>query len=321
MIIVTGGAGFIGSVLIHELNQAGRSDIIVVDRFEDDDKWLNLRSLKFERFIHADEFFDLLDTVELENVEAIYHMGAISSTTERDMDLLFKNNVEYSQMLITLAADFDIPICYASSAATYGDGEKGYDDGNILGLKPLNPYGYSKKLVDDWIINQEFKNSWYGVKFFNVYGPNEYHKTKMCSVVYQAFKQITESGKMKLFKSHRDDYKDGEQLRDFVYVKDVCKAMLGLIDKKAESGIYNLGTGQARTFLDLTKATFKAMGIEEKIEFIDMPESLRDQYQYYTQANMDKFKKALPEFAFLSLEQGVADYVENHLLKQRYLES
>lgn len=321
MIIVTGGAGFIGSVLIHELNQAGRSDIIVVDRFEQDDKWLNLRSLKFDRFIHADEFFDLLDTIQLENVEAIYHMGAISSTTERDMDLLYKNNVEYSQLLLTIASDFEIPICYASSAATYGDGEQGYDDNQISKLKPLNPYGYSKQLVDEWTIKQEFKNPWYGVKFFNVYGPNEYHKTNMCSVVYQAYKQITATGKMKLFKSHRDDYKDGEQLRDFVYVKDVCKAMVELIKNKVESGIYNLGTGQARSFLDLTKATFKAMDKKENIEFIDMPESLRDQYQYYTQANMNKLKNALPDFKFLSLEDGVSDYVQNHLLKEKYLES
>jgi ADP-L-glycero-D-manno-heptose 6-epimerase len=242
------------------------------------------------------------------------------------MDFLYKNNTEYSNRLLTLAAEKNIPIVYASSAATYGAGEQGYfdDHAGMSSLKPLNKYGYSKQLTDEWILKQKKKPKvWFGVKFFNVFGPHEYHKGKMSSVVYQSFNQIKDVGEVKLFKSHRQDYKDGEQLRDFVYVKDVVKAMVELIaagvKKPAISGIYNLGTGEARSFHDLVKATFKAMEKKPKITFIDMPGELRNQYQYYTQAEMAKFKRALPKFKFMKLEDAVSDYVTKHLMKEPYM--
>lgn len=242
------------------------------------------------------------------------------------MDFLYKNNTEFTNKLLSLAADKNIPIIYASSAATYGAGEHGYFDDHegIKKLKPLNKYGYSKQLSDEWILKQKKKPKvWFGVKFFNVFGPHEYHKGKMSSVVFQSFNQIKEKGEVKLFKSHHADYKHGEQLRDFVYVKDVVKVMIDLIaagtKKPALSGIYNLGTGEARSFHDLVKATFKAMGQKPKIVFIDMPLELRDQYQYFTQAEMAKLKRALPKFKFTKLEDAVTDYVGNYLMKEKYL--
>lgn len=318
MILVTGGAGFIGSVLVKELNNIGREDILIVDRLESDDKWKNLRSLKFITYIHADELFELEDDL-WDQIDSIYHMGACSATTERNMDYLWVNNVEYSQNLYNIATSRNIPIAYASSAATYGDGELGYSDDHdqIDHYRPLNGYGYSKQVVDQWILRRESKpDYWYGIKFFNVFGPNEYHKGDMRSLVHKAYGQINDTGKVKLFKSHRDDFKDGEQLRDFVYVKDVVRGMIMLMDQKVpgSSGIYNMGTGQCRSFLDLMRATFKAMGKNENIEFIDMPESIRNQYQYYTQAEMSKFKKVFPEFQFTSLEEAVNDYVTQYLM-------
>jgi len=323
MIIVTGAAGFIGSCLVRELNKLGREDIICVDRLESDDKWFNLRGLKYSEYIHADEFIDpdTIYSIFEEGVEAVYHMGACSSTTERDIDYLMYNNVDYSKIIFQVCTDFNTTLCYASSAATYGDGEQGYDDdeSKLRSLLPLNAYGYSKQLVDEWALKLDATpERWYGVKFFNVYGPNEYHKEKMSSVVYQAYNQINETGKMKLFKSYKDNFKDGEQLRDFVYVKDVVNAMISLVNDShdGENGIYNLGTGKARSFHDLTKATFNAIDKKPNIEFIEMPDSLKDQYQYFTEANMDKFKKAFPKFEFYSLEDGVSDYVKNHLLQK-----
>ena len=320
MYVITGAAGFIGSCLVKALNDKGIEDIICVDRFRDKDKWLNLRGLKYYRFIHADDFIqpEMLDDLFEKDIKAVFHMGACSTTTERDVDYLMQNNVEYSQILFSYCTEFDIPICYASSAATYGAGELGYDDdeSKIDQLLPLNAYGYSKQLVDEWVLKQKkVPSRWYGVKFFNVYGPNEEHKGSQRSVVSQAFKQINETGKMKLFKSYHDNYKDGEQLRDFVYAKDVVVAMLSLIelDHNGKSGIYNLGTGKARSFKDLVVATFEAMGKPVDIEFVEMPEALKNQYQYYTQANMEKLNKALPDFHFHSLEAGVKDYVQNHL--------
>lgn len=329
MIIITGAAGFIGSALVKKFNDLGKKDLILVDRMRDGKKWMNLRGLKFYEFVHADEFIesDILSSIFDEGVEAIYHMGACSSTTEKNVDYLMKNNVEYTQILFRYATEYNVPICYASSAATYGDGELGYNDDEemIYKLMPLNAYGYSKQLVDEWVLKQErVPDQWYGVKFFNVYGPNEYHKGSMSSVVYQAFNQIKDVGFVKLFKSYKEGYKNGEQLRDFVYVKDVVDAMISLIhyDHEGKSGIYNLGTGKARSFLDLVKTTFKAMGIKEKIEFIEMPENLRDQYQYFTEAKMDKLHKALPHLKFHSLEEGIEDYVKNHLnTKDPYLRS
>lgn len=320
MILVTGGAGFIGSVLVKELNDGGREDIIIVDRLESDDKWRNIQKLSFLDYVHADELFSMDDSF-WDQITQIYHIGACSSTTERDMDFLWKNNIEYSKILFEFATARDIPMLYASSAATYGSGDEGYfdDHAKINSLRALNGYGYSKQVVDQWVLRRESKPSfWFGLKFFNVFGPNEYHKGEMRSLVHKAYGQINETGKVKLFKSHRDDFKDGEQLRDFIYVKDVVKGMLHLMEQKVpgSSGIYNMGTGKARSFLDLVKATFSAMGVEEKVEFIDMPESIRDQYQYYTQAEMKRFLKVFPEFKFMTLEEGVGDYVTNYLMTE-----
>lgn len=320
MILITGGAGFIGSVLAKTLNHLGHTDLVIVDKLEDSVKWKNLRGIKYLDYIHADELFagdydDLIAETDL-----IFHMGACSATTEKNMDFLMKNNVAYTQALFRFAATKNIPFIYASSAATYGEGELGYSDAHekIPALMPLNPYGYSKQLVDEWILKEEKKpDHWFGLKFFNVYGPNEYHKEDMRSLVHKSFEQIKSSGSVKLFKSHRPDFKDGEQLRDFIYVKDVVRVMIELADpeKFGFSGIYNLGTGKARSFHDLVKATFQAMNVTPKIEFIDMPESIRNQYQYYTQAEMAKLHQALPGFEFTSLEDGVRDYVQNYLMQ------
>ncbi len=320
MILVTGAAGFIGSVIVHELNARGEDDLLLCDHFENGDKWKNLRGLKFDSFVTVENLFTHPIWKKVGGVKAIYHMGACSDTTEVNMDFLYKNNTEFTNKLLILAAAKNIPIVYASSAATYGAGEQGYVDDHkgIPNLQPLNKYGYSKQLSDEWILKQTKKPKvWFGVKFFNVFGPQEYHKGKMSSVVYQSFNQIKDVGEVKLFKSHRAEYKDGEQLRDFVYVKDVVRAMIELIDagkkKPALSGIYNLGTGEARSFHDLVKATFSGMDVEPKIRFIDMPHELRNQYQYFTQADMTKFRKALPKFKFMKLEDAVSDYVKNHL--------
>lgn len=320
MILVTGAAGFIGSVIVHELNNKGITDLLLCDHFGTDERWKNLRKLKYDSFVQVEDLFHHPIWSKKNGIKAIYHMGACSDTTELDMDFLYENNTEFTNVLLTLAAQKNIPIVYASSAATYGAGDEGYSDDHKLipKLRPLNKYGYSKQLSDEWILKQTKKPKvWFGVKFFNVFGPNEYHKGKMSSVVYQSFNQIKDVGSVKLFKSHRPDYKDGEQLRDFVYVKDVVRAMIGLIEagkkKPTLSGIYNLGTGKARSFHDLVKGTFKAMNINPKIEFIDMPQELQGQYQYFTQAEMGKLKKALPKFQFMSLEDAISDYVKNHL--------
>jgi ADP-L-glycero-D-manno-heptose 6-epimerase len=323
MILITGAAGFIGSVIVQHLNEKGHSNLLICDHFETGEKWKNLRGLKFDSFVQVEDLFDHPVWKRPGGLKAIYHMGACSDTTELDMDFLYQNNTEFSNKLLALAAQKNIPIVYASSAATYGAGEQGYSDDHkgIPALNPLNKYGYSKQLTDEWILRQKKKPKvWFGVKFFNVFGPNEYHKGKMSSVVFQSFNQINSVGEVKLFKSHRPDYKDGEQLRDFVYVKDVVRAMIELIEvgkkKPSLSGIYNLGTGKARSFHDLAKATFKAMDKKAQIQFIDMPMELRNQYQYFTQADMGKLKKALPKFKFMDLEVAIDDYVRNHLATQ-----
>jgi ADP-L-glycero-D-manno-heptose 6-epimerase len=320
MILVTGAAGFIGSVIVKELNARGVFDLLLCDHFESGDKWKNLRNSKFDSFVPIEDLFNHPIWKKERAIQAIFHMGACSDTTELDMDFLYKNNTQFTNQLLALAAAKNIPIIYASSAATYGAGEQGYSDEHksIFKLKPLNKYGYSKQLSDEWILKQKKKPKvWFGVKFFNVFGPNEYHKGKMSSVVYQSFNQINDVGFVKLFKSHREDYKDGEQLRDFVYVKDVVRAMIELLDagkkKPSLSGIYNLGTGEARSFHDLVKATFRAMDKEPNIQFIDMPTELRAQYQYFTQAQMGKLKLALPKFKFMRLEDAIEDYVRHHL--------
>ena len=319
MIIVTGGAGFIGCALIHELNKMGREDIIVVDRCDDIKSNFNLSSISYTEFIDADEFVkNRLD--EKLGAEVIFHMGACSSTLERNLDYLRKNNVEYTQSLWGFCEKHNIPYLYASSAATYGDGENGYDDDHekVSELKPLNPYGDSKQQFDLWALKQtRCPELWFGLKFFNVFGPYEYHKGEMRSVVHKAYGQINESGFVRLFKSHRPDFKDGEQLRDFVYVKDVCQAMIIMWKngKDEQSGIYNMGTGVARSFKDLVTSTFVSMGVKPNIEYFDMPENIRGQYQYFTEANMKKFQTEFSEMKFHSLEEAVDDYVKNHLLK------
>jgi ADP-L-glycero-D-manno-heptose 6-epimerase len=322
MILVTGGAGFIGSVLVHELNKLGETEIIIVDRLEKSIKWKNLRGVKFKEYIHADDLFsgDYDDLIA--ETDIIYHMGACSSTTELDMDFLMKNNVQYTKALFNFAATKNIPIIYASSAATYGAGEFGYDDDEekLGNLVPLNPYGYSKQLVDEWVLRPDTNkpNHWFGLKFFNVFGPNEYHKEEMRSLVEKAFHQIKATGTVNLFKSHKEGFKDGEQLRDFIYVKDIIRVMIELsyTDKAPYSGIYNLGTGHARSFKDLVMATYKAMNLGPKINFIDMPLSIRNQYQYFTEANTEKLLAILPGFKFTTLEDAVTDYVKNYLMNE-----
>jgi ADP-L-glycero-D-manno-heptose 6-epimerase len=318
MILVTGGTGFIGSVLIGRLNQLGLTDIVVVDHEKNGKQWLIENGFSFSSYILASELLECELLKSNSKFDAIYHMGACSSTTEMDLEYLRINNTDYTKFLINYSKDNDIPICYASSAATYGDGEIGYNDDHseVDKLKPLNPYGNSKQVLDQWILaEKDTPAQWYGVKFFNVYGPNEYKKGSMSSVVFHSFNQINKTGMMKLFKSYKEGFKDGEQKRDFVYVVDVVNAMIELIKNKAPSGLYNLGTGSARTFYDLVAATFTAMNKETKIEFVEMPDTLKGQYQYFTQANMSKLKSVLPGFQFHSLEEGVKDYVQNFLMK------
>ena len=311
--VVTGGAGFIGSCLVRMLNDRGIEDIIVVDDINETDKWKHLVNKKYIRYYHKDEF--LYEIEGIEGIEAIIHMGACSSTTEKDFDYLYWNNYLYTQSLWTYCTEKNIPFIYASSAATYGDGAEGFDDKcDIKALAPLNGYGYSKQLFDLWAEKQEqCPKQHVGLKFFNVYGPNEDCKGDMASVIFKSFNQINESGKVKLFRSHRPDYKDGGQLRDFVYVKDLCKVISFFLDHPDRSGLFNLGTGKARSFEDLARATFSAMGIEPCIEYVDMPLTIRDKYQYFTEAKMDKLREIGYSEPFYSLEDGAKDYVQNYL--------
>ncbi len=318
MIIVTGAAGFIGSYLIKELNQENFNAIIAVDRFDVPSKSKNLEGLKVQEFVDRDLFMDWLDNNN-ELVEFIFHIGAKTDTAEFDVDLLTRMNTQYTKDVWKRCIRYQIPLVYASSAATYGLGENGYvdDETKINLLKPLNPYGQSKQDFDVWALQQKTKPFfWAGLKFFNVYGPNEYHKGRMASVIWHAYNQINKTGKMKLFKSHNPAYKDGEQMRDFVYVKDVAEVCYFLMRHRKNSGIYNLGSGKARTFLDLTKAVFKSMGRKEDIEFIDTPADIRDKYQYFTEANMNKLKEIGYSKPFYTLEEGTEDYVKGYLLKE-----
>ena len=286
MIIITGGAGFIGSAMLWELNRNGIEQVLIVDDLgkASEGKWLNLRGLRYADFIHKDDLPALLDHDRLPKIEAVIHMGAISSTTEQDANLLLRNNYEYSKMLAKWCAIKDVRFIYASSAATFGDGSEGYSDGieALDRLRPLNMYGYSKHLFDCWALRNGILEKAAGLKFFNVYGPNEYHKDDMTSVVFKAFHQIGETGSVRLFRSHNPNYSDGEQMRDFVYVKDCTRIMQWLIETPSATGLFNIGTGQARSFRYLVTATFEAMERPVSIEFIDMPETIRDKYQYYT---------------------------------------
>jgi ADP-L-glycero-D-manno-heptose 6-epimerase len=322
MIVVTGAAGFISSALVSRLNADGYKDIVVVDDFSRADKNKNLEGKTISEKVDRMQFFDWLDKNE-KWVEFIFHLGARTDTTEFDVAIFDELNLNYSKTMWNKCIEYGIPLVFASSAATYGLGELGYaDDHSIVpDLKPLNPYGRSKNDFDIWALEQERQPYfWAGLKFFNVYGPNEYHKGRMASVILHAFRQIQETNKMKLFRSHNPDFKDGEQLRDFVYIKDVVEVCMFLMNnrKPENSGLYNLGTGQARTFLDLTKNTFKALGKEEDISFIDTPEDIRDKYQYYTQAEMDKLISIGYDRPFTSLEDGVEDYVKNYLVEGKY---
>ncbi len=320
MIIVTGAAGFIGSCLIKRLNQENFNAIIAVDKFDVPAKLKNLEHARIQERVDRDNFMDWLDRNN-ELVEFIFHIGAKTDTSEFDTVLLTRLNTQYTRDIWTRCIQYQIPLVYASSAATYGLGELGYDDDEtkIPKLKPLNPYGQSKQDFDVWAIGQkESPFFWAGLKFFNVYGPNEYHKGRMASVIWHAFNQINQSGKMKLFRSHNARYKDGEQMRDFVYVKDVVDVCMFLMHHRKNSGIYNLGSGKARSFVDLTRAVFAALGKEEKIEFIDTPADIRDKYQYFTEARMGKLNSIGYVKPFTTLEAGTTDYVRNYLSGTKY---
>jgi ADP-L-glycero-D-manno-heptose 6-epimerase len=321
MIIVTGAAGFIGSALVGELLRQGWQDIVAVDDFSRADKEPNLAGKTLSAKVDRKDFFTWLDANE-KLVQFIFHLGARTDTTEFNTAIFDELNLHYSQRMWEACVKYGIPLVYASSAATYGDGDLGYsdqDDTLPYQLKPLNPYGDSKNDFDKWaLVQAEKPYFWAGLKFFNVYGPNEYHKGRMASVVFHAFNQITATGGMKLFRSHRPDYKDGEQLRDFVYVKDVCNVCLFLMEHRTHSGLYNLGSGRARTFLDLVRATFAAMGKEEHISFVDTPADIRDKYQYFTEADMRKLQGIGYTTPFTALEDGVRDYVGNYLSGKRY---
>jgi ADP-L-glycero-D-manno-heptose 6-epimerase len=320
MIIVTGAAGFIGSCLIGRLNADNFNAIIAVDDFSNEEKNRNLQGKQIREFVDRRQFGGWLDA-NYEDVEFIFHIGARTDTSEFDYAVFEELNVSYSKRLWEKCHDYQIPLLYASSAATYGLGELGYDDNEALipQLKPLNPYGESKNEFDKWALVQEKKPFfWAGLKFFNVYGPNEYHKGRMASVIFHAFNQVGATGKMKLFRSHHPEYRDGEQMRDFVYVKDLVEVCMFFMYHRRNSGIYNLGSGKARTFLDLTKQTFWAMGKPKHVEFVDTPADIRDKYQYFTQANMNKLRSIGYQKHFHSLEDGIEDYVKGYLLERKY---
>ncbi len=316
MIIVTGAAGFIGSCLVSKLNQEGFTDLILVDEFDSAEKMKNLEGKKYSQKVHRDEFIQWLKENQ-RLVQFIFHIGARTDTTEFNKDIFDKLNLNYTKDLWNVCVEFGLPLVYASSAATYGLGEFGYEDNHqvIEKLKPLNPYGDSKNDFDKWAIKQEKKPYfWVGLKFFNVYGPNEYHKGRMASVIMHAFNQIQEKGSVKLFRSHNPKFKDGEQLRDFVYVKDVVEVCHFLLHHRKDSGIYNLGSGKARTFLDLVKNTFAGVDKTPQIDFMDTPIDIRDKYQYFTEANMTKLKSIGYSKPFHTLEEGVTDYVKHYLV-------
>lgn len=322
MIVITGGAGMIGSIIAWHLNNVlGRDDIVIADRFSQPDQWQNLCHRRYANYLDKDELLAWLENSH-EKIDAVIHMGAISATTERDFNKLVADNIRYSQQLWAWCAAHEVPFLYASSAATYGDGSKGYDDSevDIDELRPLNGYGYSKQFFDQWALRQVREKKavppqWCGFKFFNVYGPNEYHKERMASVALHSFNQFRELGTVKLFKSNIPEYADGMQLRDFVYVKDAAAIVVHFLNRRDQSGIFNIGTGQARAFKDLALAVMNSMGKKPSITYIDMPQDLHGKYQYFTQANIAKLRAAGYTEAFHSLEDGVADYVQNYLMQ------
>ncbi len=320
MIIVTGAAGFIGSNLVKKLNIEGYKDIVLVDDFSDGEKNKNIENKVYSAKIHRDDFISwIVENHKL--IQFIFHLGARTDTSEFDIEIFNKLNLNYTKAIWKACAEFGIPLVYASSAATYGDGELGYEDKHDLieNLKPLNPYGESKNDFDKWALKQKKKPySWVGLKFFNVYGPNEYHKGRMASVIFHAFNQIQKAKKMQLFRSHKAEYKNGEQKRDFIYVKDVIDVMYFFLHHRKDPGIYNLGTGKARTFLDLVKSSFAALNMNPVIDFIDTPIDIRDKYQYFTEARMDKLVSIGYNNSFTTLEDGIFDYILNYLKSNAY---
>ncbi len=320
VIAVTGAAGFIGSYLTGYLNHLGFNRLVLVDDFADEHKSPNLAGKKFLHKIHREQFFEW-ELAHPGLITSVFHLGARTDTTEMDYEVHKKWNLDYSKRIWELCTANNIPLVYASSAATYGNGEHGYVDDHDIAkkLQPLNPYGVSKNEFDIWALEQtNTPPFWAGLKFFNVFGPNEYHKGRMASVIFHAFKQIKDKGEVKLFRSHNPAYKDGEQIRDFIYVKDVVNICVWLMQKQPASGLYNCGTGKARTFKDLVNAIFDTLHLKEKIVFVDTPIDIRDKYQYFTEANMDKLRKAGYDGPFYSLEAGVAEYVSEYLEGGKY---
>ena len=313
--IVTGGAGFIGRNLVAALNARGHEDVLIVDRLGSDQKWKNLLGLSFVDVVDLDEFRSFIADSTIDELETVFHLGACSDTTERDADYLLDNNYRYSQEVCQWCLSGDVRFIYASSAATYGDGSLGYsdDEARIPRYRPLNMYGYSKQMFDHWAAREGLFDRILGLKYFNVFGPYEDHKGEMRSMVHKAYGQIVSTGRVRLFRSHRSGYGDGEQLRDFVYVKDAVDVTLFFEDQSQVSGLFNCGTGKARSWNDLMNALFAAMGRSPKIEYIDMPESLRNQYQYFTQADGAKLRSAGYDRPFTSLEEAVRDYVTTYL--------
>ena len=321
-IVITGAAGFIGSCLIQFLNDQGYENLVLVDEFENEEKELNLLHKKYAVRVERENFFEWLQK-EKPLVDFVFHLGARTDTTEFNYAIHQHLNVNYSKHIWNYCTINNIPLVYASSAATYGEGELGYSDDHALveKLKPLNPYGDSKNEFDKWVLHQgDTPPFWAGLKFFNVYGPNEYHKARMASMIFHSYRQIKSNANVKLFKSHKKEYRDGEQLRDFIYVKDILKVCFWLMKEKDKipSAIYNLGTGKARTFNDLVLATFEAMQVPVHIKYIDTPMDIRDKYQYFTEAPMDKLKEAGYKESFYTLETGVSDYVKNYLSKNSF---
>lgn len=323
MIVVTGAAGFIGSCLVSRLNQEGFYDIIAVDSFNSMEKNINLDKKKITLKVEREVFQKWLESNH-KMVQFIFHIGARTDTTEFNYNILNELNLEYTRNVWKFCVKFGIPLVYASSAATYGSGENGYDDDHALiaGLEPLNPYGISKNEFDKWALNETEKPYfWIGLKFFNVYGPNEYHKKRMASVIFHSFNQVKETGKIKLFRSHRPEFFDGEQKRDFIYVKDVTDVLYFFLHHRNQenNGIYNLGTGHAESFNTLALSVFRAMNREPVIEYIDIPEDIREKYQYFTEAKMDKLRKIGYDKPFTNLKDGTADYIQNYLSQRAYL--
>jgi len=325
MIAVTGGAGFIGSSLVWGLNSRGIKDILIIDDLEDMSplKKANLKNLHFSQLIGKKEYIENPGSFASRGKDVIFHIGACSSTTETDRDYLKRNNFEYTKKLARYALDHGKRFIYASSAATYGDGSAGFDDAEdkLDIYKPLNPYGESKHMFDLWARSEGILDRIAGLKYFNVYGPNEYHKGDMMSFVVKAFRQVKESGCVRLFKSYRGGYADGEQMRDFVYIKDAVSVTLHFFDNPDINGIYNVGTGKSRNWNDLVKAVFTAMEIDPDIEYIPMPDNIREQYQYYTCASLDKLEASGYKGGFRSLESGIDDYVCNYLVSGTHLTS